>query len=198
MNRRALTLLELVIVFAVIAVLLSLLFPAVQSVRQSARDTVCKNNLYQMNLAFEQYSDLNKRLPLPSQPGIVGGWKIELLPFLEQVALKDSIVTGISIASAPSELFRRPSIFTCPVRAAMAPDLDGEMQRAHYVFAANAERDTAWFSDAPIPATSAWAECPEKSITELRSAKGPHHGGFYFAPIFQGVKIMIDGEIVRD
>ena len=64
--RAGFSLVELVIVCAIVGVLLALLLPAAQAVRLRAMEMVCKNNLHQLNLAAAQYAETNKRLPLPA------------------------------------------------------------------------------------------------------------------------------------
>ncbi len=177
MPRKELTLIELIIVFTIMAVLVSLLLPAVQNARERARETVFKNNLHQMELAFRQFADTHKRLPFESVPGIVGGWESELMPFLEQSAFSESAITGGPVSDASASNFERLRVFTCPVRGALTPDTTGELGHSHYVFAANTGRETAWFADAPMTVSVPWAECPEVTYQDLRNAKGPHHDG---------------------
>jgi type II secretory pathway pseudopilin PulG len=78
-------LVELLVVFAVIAVLIGLLFPAVQSARESASRTQCANNLKQIGLACHLYHHVHKRLP-PDRYALMEGpsWAWLLLPYLEQ------------------------------------------------------------------------------------------------------------------
>ena len=87
------TLVELLVVIAVIGILIALLLPAVQSARGAARRTACKNNMRQLALATLNYESTNRALP----PAIVLGrdyrWSAQarILPYLEQTSLYEKI-----------------------------------------------------------------------------------------------------------
>jgi prepilin-type N-terminal cleavage/methylation domain-containing protein/prepilin-type processing-associated H-X9-DG protein len=84
---RGFTLIELMVVIAIIGVLVGLLLPAVQSAREASRRALCVNNLRQIALAMHQYHDVHSVLP-PGKKGCCWGtWLVYALPDLEQQSL---------------------------------------------------------------------------------------------------------------
>ena len=121
--RKGFTLVELLVVVAIIAVLISLLIPAVQQVRAAARRVHCRNNLHQLGIATFNYESNYRKLPSAwlavGDSGTTGrsGWstQAQLLPFLEKANLHDRINFDLAYGSHP------------PV------DLGGEMHRLQAV-----------------------------------------------------------------
>ena len=108
-RRKAFTLVELLVVIAIIGILIAMLLPAVQAVREAARNTQCKNNIKQIALAAMNYESSNGRFP----PGLLGeainsqtdtndgsaqelGILVHLLPFIEANNVADLIEPTLS------------------------------------------------------------------------------------------------------
>ena len=98
-SRHGFTLIELLVVIAIIAILIALLVPAVQKVRESAARLQCVNNLKQLALACHSFHDVNGKLPANygccTDSGAYWSWIAMILPYIEQNPLYEGGSIGV-------------------------------------------------------------------------------------------------------
>src|SRR5262245_58369881 len=106
-RRSAFTLIELLVVIAIIAILIGLLLPAVQKVREAAARMSCSNNMKQLGLAAHSFHDVNNYFP-----GYTDTWQFGFLPYIEQ----QNRISGTTAASSPACWGPNANIktFLCP------------------------------------------------------------------------------------
>src|SRR5262245_35340551 len=142
-SRSAFTLIELLVVIAIIAILIGLLVPAVQKVREAANRTTCQNNLKQLGLANMNYEGAFKKFP-SSGEGIdtaapahkhssTHSWFTPLLPFIEQEGAFRAIQLEFFYNDPVNKAAFQTQVptFLCPSAEGVQPDPAGYGQTSY-------------------------------------------------------------------
>ena len=152
-TRRAFTLVELLVVIAVIGILVSMLFPAVQAVRGAARQTSCLNNLRNIVLATQNFEATNQSFP-KADDGEGTGLFIELTTFMDQEFLNERAFEDLAASETQED--RLAELSSIPFETLFCPATPEQFQKAnvadqgefttHY-YAVAGPMDTATSSD---------------------------------------------------
>lgn len=113
-SRDGFTVVEVVVTIAILAILLAMILPAVQGVRETARRTTCSSHLHQLSVALEAHARTHREYPDAVE------LTTELLPAVEQKALYDRIRSGSPLVGGPPRI----ELFVCPSddQDGLAPD----------------------------------------------------------------------------
>jgi prepilin-type N-terminal cleavage/methylation domain-containing protein len=171
--RRGLTLMELLVVVAIIGLVIALALPAIQAAREAGRRTQCQNNLHQISLAVDAFYDSMRRYPPGQFNGTYGhgpnsrawNWLAQVLPFAEQRNLYEFGNVQNQTLSQSAATATPVPFFLCPSSAAMddGPRLDAgnlvglPVGRSTYkaVSGANWGDDTS-FTPSPFQLATNW------------------------------------------
>jgi prepilin-type N-terminal cleavage/methylation domain-containing protein len=137
-SRPGFTLIELLVVIAIIAILIGLLLPAVQKVRDAAARVQCQNNLKQLGLAYHNYAGVNKGSFAPAmitdQTKTVG-WGIFLLPYIEQDNLYKQYNFGAPFFySNPAFGINNQAVANTPIKLYLCPAAPSRTGPYSYTF----------------------------------------------------------------
>lgn len=126
-SRTALSLVELLVVVAIVSMLLAVVLPAVQAAREASRRAECATHLQQQMLAAINYESRHRRLPPGSrehqrqnQEGV--SWRVLVLPFLEGGATYDSLAPADDGGYTGNKTIIPPAIYRCPSVDRPPPD----------------------------------------------------------------------------
>jgi len=141
LKRKAFTLIELLVVIAIIAVLVGLLVPAVQKVREAANRMSCQNNMKQLGIAMHNFQTTRGYFPAAAvttattnkstlamaarmgvtAPNVKHGWSIFILPFIEQDNLFKQYNLALDWSNAANQMVRETPVKTylCPTSTRM-------------------------------------------------------------------------------
>ena len=185
-RRPGFTMIELLTVVAIIAVLIALLLPAIQSASEIARRTQCQNNLLQLGIALGNYVSTHEVLP----PGVVNdkgpiqnvprgyhfGWAVQILPFLEQRNLyrqfdfRHGLYEGrnVTVQSGRMSTFLCPST-PGPARPTIWAVITTSRPRSMSITMASSSSIATWRMTTspmgrPIPSSSAKAGVVRRSV----------------------------------
>lgn len=196
-NRSAFTLVELLVVMSIIGILVGMLLPAVQRVREAARRTSCLNNLKQLGLAVHNYHDTKRFIP-PTRPADhFLTWPVFVMPYLEQTNLYEAFdVKALYVDQDPEILKKGMQVMVCPSRRdeveLSRSETEGEPVGACGDYAGNAGTSQHWFNDdwanfdVPLDGVFNSGYYDQNPVENDRLVRG-ERGRYKFADVLDGL-----------
>ncbi len=175
--KRAVTLVELLVVLAIIGALLALLFPAVQGARHQARLGVCKNHIRQIDIAVRSCWSAQQKPPDP-----LSDWPVAILPWIEEQPLADRM------KSTPRDVWS-PEAWPLLLRCPFQPEEAGDQRHYAWIVTSPPKPGDDWpfptFRDTeridPAAPARPWFDGAVLLVNEARlindNGRGPHPGG---------------------
>jgi prepilin-type N-terminal cleavage/methylation domain-containing protein/prepilin-type processing-associated H-X9-DG protein len=192
-NGRGFTLIELLVVIAIIAILIGLLLPAMQKVREAAARSKCTNNLKQIGLALHSYHDAKGQFPpgyidgntdVSSTPdndiGPGWGWAAFILPYIEQSAVYSQINFSVPVGNGVNtQISLQPlTIFQCPA---------DPYQDVVPIYDSNFTNPIARVAHANYVGCNGWEECFNGASGSLQPGPGDDGLSGIYGPAGRGL-----------
>lgn len=217
-RRAALTLVEAVVVLAILGLLIAMMLPMVRSARPAAERTACLNSMKQIALALHHYHDEHGAMPpaytVDAEGAPLHSWRTLLLPYLEEQALYDSIDLN-----KPWDDPDNAAALATSVHAFRCPSADLEPNQTTYLAIVGPEAamtggepvtfdaitdgtaTTIWVVDAPLESAVPWMQPDDLSpeeVLEWNEETSFQHPGVFLAAFLDGHAAALQGDILDE